>query len=149
MWGKTDKKHGRIKGPPQYVLHPRPGLGQASVSLGAPRMPTNLLHHDPQNRTQKSGKNIWCRIWDNASRQAWSLSFCHNRLGSQSPHALLHQLQDTERMPVSIGASFFKRFCCLALPGAPNCEPCFGVAVGPRFVCPFECSVIVTKRNQL
>ena len=55
---KTDKKHGRIKGPPQYVLHPRPGLGQALVSLGAPRMPTNLLHHDPQNRTQKNGKNM-------------------------------------------------------------------------------------------
>ena len=34
---------------------------------------------------------------DNASRQAWSLSFCHNRLGSQSPHALLDQIQDTER----------------------------------------------------
>ena len=30
-----------------YVLRPRPGLGQASVSLGAPRMPTNLLHHGP------------------------------------------------------------------------------------------------------
>ena len=54
---KTDKKHGRIKGPPQYILHPRPGLGQASVSLGAPRMLTNLLHHDPQSRTQKSGKS--------------------------------------------------------------------------------------------
>ena len=38
--------------------YPRPGLGQASVSFGALRMPTNLLHHDPQNRTQKSGKNI-------------------------------------------------------------------------------------------
>ena len=25
----------------------------ASVSLGAPRMPINLLHHDPQNRTRK------------------------------------------------------------------------------------------------
>ena len=33
-----DKKHGRIKGPVQYVLHSRSGLGQASVSLGAPRM---------------------------------------------------------------------------------------------------------------
>ena len=78
------------------------------------------------------------RILDNASRQAWSLSFCHNRLGSQSPHALLDQIQDTERMPVPIGVSFFKRFCCLALPGAPNCEPCFGVAVWPRFVCPLN-----------
>lgn len=81
---------------------------------------------------------FWCRILDNASRQAWSLSFCHNRLGSQSPHALLDQIQDTERMPVPIGVSFFKRFCCLALPGAPNCEPCFGVAVWPRFVCPLN-----------
>ena len=33
---------------------------------------------------------------------------------------------------------FFKRFCCLALPGAPNCEPCFGVAVWPRLVCPLN-----------
>ena len=33
---------------PRFVLvRPRPGLGQASVSLGAPRMPTNLLHHGP------------------------------------------------------------------------------------------------------
>ena len=63
-----------------------------------------------------------------------SLSFCHNRLGSQSPHALLDQIQDTERMPVPIGVSFFKRFCCLALPGAPNCEPClcFASKVQPR-----------------
>ena len=50
---QTDKKHGRIKGPPQYVLHPRSGLGQASVSLGAPRMPTNLLHHDLQTEPKK------------------------------------------------------------------------------------------------
>ena len=28
-------------------------LGQASVSLGAPRMPTNLLHHGSHNRIQK------------------------------------------------------------------------------------------------
>ena len=79
-----------------------------------------------------------CRILHNASRQAWSLSFCHNRLGSQSPHALLDQIQDTERVPVPIGVSFFKSFCCLALPGAPNCEPCFGVAVWPCFVCPLN-----------
>ena len=37
-----------------------------------------------------------------------------------------------------IGVSFFKKFCCLALSGAPNCEPCFGVAVWPRFVCPLN-----------
>ena len=36
-----------------YLLHPRPGLGQASVSLGAPRMPTNLLHHDPKTGPKK------------------------------------------------------------------------------------------------
>ena len=41
-----------------YVLRPRPGLGQASVSLGAPRMPTNLLHHGPQNRAEKSAQNM-------------------------------------------------------------------------------------------
>ena len=29
-------------------------LGQASVSLGAPRMPTSLLHHGSRNRTKKS-----------------------------------------------------------------------------------------------
>ena len=84
---------------------------------------------------------------DNASRQAWSLSFCHNRLGSQSPHAFLDQIQDTERMPVPIGVSFFKRFCCLALPGAPNCEPCFGVAGLAPFCVPFECSVIVSASS--
>ena len=28
------------------------------------------------------------RILDNASKAAWSLSFCHKRLGSQSPHVL-------------------------------------------------------------
>ena len=32
-------------------------LGQASVSLGAPRMPTNLLHHGSQNRIQKTSRN--------------------------------------------------------------------------------------------
>ena len=41
-----------------YVLRPRPGLGQASVSLGAPRMPTNLLHHGPKNRAEKSAQNM-------------------------------------------------------------------------------------------
>ena len=41
-----------------YVLRPRRGLGQASVSLGAPRMPTNLLHHGPQNRAEKSAQNM-------------------------------------------------------------------------------------------
>ena len=39
-------------------LRPRPGLGQASVSLGAPRMPTNLLHHGPKNRAEKSAQNM-------------------------------------------------------------------------------------------
>ena len=37
---------------PRFVLVPlrfasEACLGQASVSLGAPRMPTNLLHHGP------------------------------------------------------------------------------------------------------
>ena len=36
-------------------------LGQASVSLGAPRMPTNLLHHGPQNRIQKTRRNMAAR----------------------------------------------------------------------------------------
>ena len=36
-------------------------LGQASVSLGAPRMPTNLLHHGPQNRIQKTSRNMAAR----------------------------------------------------------------------------------------
>ena len=40
-----------------YVLRPRPGLGQASVSFGAPRMPTNLLHQ-PLKQAQKSGQNM-------------------------------------------------------------------------------------------
>ena len=50
-----------------------------------------------------------------------------------------------------IGVSFFKRFCCLALPGAPNCEPCFGSQFGRRslapFCVPFECSVIVSASS--
>ena len=36
-------------------------LGQASVSLGAPRMPTNLLHHGSQNRIQKTSRNMAAR----------------------------------------------------------------------------------------
>ena len=36
-------------------------LGQASVSLGAPRMPTNVLHHGPQNRIQKTSRNMAAR----------------------------------------------------------------------------------------
>ena len=36
-------------------------LGQAWVSLGAPRMPTNLLHHGPQNRIQKTSRNMAAR----------------------------------------------------------------------------------------
>ena len=36
-------------------------LGQASVSLGAPRMPTNLLHHGSQNRIQKTNRNMAAR----------------------------------------------------------------------------------------
>ena len=40
-----------------YVLRPRPGLGQASVSLGAPRMPTNLLHHGPKTGPKKVFKH--------------------------------------------------------------------------------------------
>ena len=47
---------------------PRSGLG----SLGAPRMPTNLLHHGSQNRFQKTSRNMaperdldctsWCHM---------------------------------------------------------------------------------------
>jgi len=36
-------------------------LGQASVSLGASRMPPNLLHHGSQNRIQKTSKNVAAR----------------------------------------------------------------------------------------
>ena len=36
-------------------------LGQASVSLGAPPMPTNLLHHGSQNRIQKTSRNMAAR----------------------------------------------------------------------------------------
>ena len=41
----------------------------------------------------------------------------------------------------------FQKVLCLALPGAPNCEPCFGVAVWPPFCVPFECSVIVSASS--
>ena len=43
-----------------YVLRPRPGLGQASVSLGAPRMPTNLLHHGPKKQGRKKCSKHGC-----------------------------------------------------------------------------------------
>ena len=36
-------------------------LGQASVSLGAPRMPTSLPHHGSQNRIQKTSRNMAAR----------------------------------------------------------------------------------------
>ena len=36
-------------------------LGQASVSLYSPRVPTNLLHHGPQNRIQKTSRNMAAR----------------------------------------------------------------------------------------
>ena len=35
--------------------------GRPSVSLGAPRMPTNLLHHGSQNRIQKTSRNMAAR----------------------------------------------------------------------------------------
>ena len=84
---------------------------------------------------------------DNASRQAWSLSFCHNRLGSQSPHALLDQIQDTERMPVPIGVSFFKRVLLPRIAWCSKLRTLFwGRSLAP-FCVPFECSVIVSASS--
>ena len=89
-------------------------------------------------------KTAWCRILENVSRQAWSLSFCHNRLGSQSPHALLDQIQDTERVPVPIGVSFFKKVLLPRIAWCSKLRTLFwGRSLAP-FCVPFECSVIVS-----
>ena len=44
----------QTNGPPQRVLHPRLGLGQVSVSLGAPRMPQTYIITTPKQDPKKS-----------------------------------------------------------------------------------------------
>ena len=75
--------------------HPvSPRMPELILKLGLPRMQNHkvkvgffwLLKR--LNYWSTSTLRFWCRILDNASRQAWSLWFCHKRLGSQSRHAL-------------------------------------------------------------
>ena len=49
-----DKMQNQTNGPPQRVLHPRLGLGQVSVSLGAPRMPQTYIITTPKQDPKKS-----------------------------------------------------------------------------------------------
>ena len=101
-------------------------LGQASVSLGAPRMPTNLLHHGSQNRIQKTSRKTW--------RPERDLDCTRNTVGRrEKKHVLTLTLMLVRRKSAcktSPGSSKILRWLTPLL--GPNLDPKTGPKQRPK-----------------
>ena len=101
-------------------------LGQASVSLGAPRMPTNLLNHGPQNRIQKTSRNM-------AARKGPRLYKKQSGTHREKKHVLtltLMLVRRTSACKTSAGSSNILRWLTPLL--GPNLDPKTGPKQRPK-----------------
>ena len=87
-------------------------LGQASVSLTALRMPTNLLHHRSQNRIQKKTIETWWpkgtstvqeTKWDAEREKACVITYAHASASQICLQNLCEQQQNSPMADSTLG----------------------------------------------